>query len=76
MSGPLDHVDAWYTKHLPEPPFYKEGNPLNAVTWFKDTAEVRQLVELLKRYRDDYTVTRSADPGQVVYEDDYQIATV
>ena len=79
----FEEVDAWYTEHLPEPPFYKNGNPQRAIAWFKDTPEERKLtqrltplVELLQKYRDDYTVTRSSASGEIVYEDDFQIATL
>ncbi len=29
---------------LPIPPFYADGNPQGAVTWFKDTPAVRRLL--------------------------------
>ena len=30
---------AYFEKVLPVPPFYDEGNPNKAITWFKDTPE-------------------------------------
>jgi len=76
-------IDEWFTEYLPEPPFYKEGNPRKAVTWFKDTPEVAvlvqrltPLVELIQKYRDDYTVSRSTTPGEIIYEDELQIAVL
>jgi hypothetical protein len=79
----FEETDAWYIEHLPEPPFYKEGNPLKAITWFKDTPEVRMfvkrldpLVALLRKYGIDYSISKTTEPGEIVYEDDFQVATV
>ena len=74
-------INAWYLEHLPEPPFYKDGNPDKAVCWFKDTEEVRllterlnPLVDLLRKHEIDCRVTRTTEPGTIIYEDDYQVA--
>ena len=34
---------AYFEKVLPVPPFYEEGNPDKAITWFKDTPEGNQI---------------------------------
>lgn len=74
-------IDAWYTEALPEPPFYKDGNPEKAFCWFKDTEEVQELVkglapliDLLGQYGVECRTSRTADPGAVIYEDPFQVA--
>jgi len=34
---------AYFEKVLPVPPFYEEGNPDKAITWFKDTPKGNQI---------------------------------
>ena len=66
------------------PPFYDQGNPHHAVTWFKDTPAGRGIYEQMTFYRAmarKYGVplfcSRCRElPGKVVYEDEYQIAVV
>ena len=79
----FEDIDEWYRGALPEPPFYEDGNPQKAVTWFKDTPEVRELaarldalVDLLRKHGVECRVSRSADPGRIIYEDRSQIAVV
>lgn len=79
----FEDIDAWYTEVLPEPPFYKDGNPRKAITWFKDTDEVRSLVQklnplvdLLTKYGVEHTTSRTADPGEIIYEDAFQVAVI
>ena len=67
---------------LPVPPFYEQGNPDRAVTWFKDTEEGKRIYEEMTFYREIaakygvqlYMSECSELPGEVVYEDAYQIA--
>ena len=74
---------AWFEAHLPIPPYHKDGNPDRAITWFKETAMDTAVVKELKTYRDiaerygvKIELISSDSPGTVIYEDDYQIATV
>jgi len=75
-------VDDWFQVHLPNPPFYDDGNPKGAVTWFKSssTGEMRRRLEPLCRILDVYGVTwavaESADPGTLIYEDRFQVGAV
>jgi hypothetical protein len=77
----FEEIDSWYTSVLPEPPLYAQGNPQKAITWFKDTEEVRSLVErlsalveLLEKHGVPCRVSRTTTPGTIVYEDAYQVA--
>jgi GNAT superfamily N-acetyltransferase len=72
----------WFDENLPNPPFYKGGNPAKAITWFKESAMDSAVVKELSLYRniaEKYGVTidviSTETPGEIVYEDDYQIAT-
>ncbi len=76
-------IVAWYEENLPNPPFYKDGNPQKAVTWFKDTPQTRELARrldaltaLLDKYEVQWTLSHTTEPGTIIYEDDYQVAVV
>jgi hypothetical protein len=75
-------IDDWFEIHLPNPPFYDDGNTMGAVTWFKrsSTDEMRRRLEPLCRVMDKYGVTwvaaGSADPGTIIYEDQFQVGVV
>ena len=72
----------YFERVLPVPPFYEQGNPDRAVTWFKDTEEGRHIYEEMTFYREMaikygvqlYRSECDEVPGEVIYEDDYQIA--
>jgi hypothetical protein len=79
----FENIDKWYTENLPEPPLYEDGNQQKAITWFKDTEEVRELVQglnpligLLEKYRVEYKISRTTNPGEIIYEDQYQVAVI
>lgn len=67
---------------LPVPPFYEQGNPDRAITWFKDTDDGRRIWDEMSFYRRmaaKYGVklymSKTEDlPGDVIYEDEFQIA--
>ena len=72
----------YFEKVLPVPPFYEKGNPDHAVTWFKDTPQGQDIWNQLTFYREMcskygiklYKTECSTLPGQIIYEDDFQIA--
>ena len=74
----------YFEKVLPVPPFYDQGNPEGAVTWFKDNEQGRRIYEEMAFYREMcekygmnlYTSESDELPGRVIYEDEYQIAVV
>ena len=75
---------AYFERVLPVPPFYEQGNPGRAVTWFKDTEEGNRIWAEMTFYRDmakkyGLKLYRSACdelPGELIYEDAFQIAVI
>lgn len=73
---------AYFEKVLPVPPFYNDGNPDKAITWFKDTPEGNRIYsemtfyhEMARKYGTQLYMSECAEiPGEIIYEDDYQIA--
>ena len=72
----------YFEKVLPVPPFYEQGNPQKATTWFKDTEQGNDIYnqmtfyrEMAKKYNLELFKTETLEvPGQIIYEDDFQIA--
>ncbi len=72
----------YFEKVLPVPPFYDQGNPDKAITWFKDTEQGNDIFRQMTFYRrmaDKYGLKLYLSeceelPGEVIYEDDFQIA--
>lgn len=72
----------YFEKELPVPPYYEQGNPNHAITWFKDTKEGNRIYGEMSFYRKMaakyglklYMSECNEIPGEIVYEDDYQIA--
>ena len=64
------------------PPFYKNDNPEKAITWFKDTPEGNDIYKQMTFYRDMakkynlelYMSECDFAPGEIIYEDSFQIA--
>lgn len=73
---------AYFEKELPVPPFYDEGNPDKAITWFKDTPEGNRIYfemtfysEMARKYGTQLYMSECDEiPGEIIYEDDFQIA--
>ncbi len=73
----------WYGAHLPVPPYYADGNPRRAITWFKDSAMEHPLLDRLSFYRElaarydlEIQLESTDAPGEILYEDPFQIAAV
>ena len=72
----------YFEKVLPVPPFYEQGNPDGAITWFKDTPQGNDIFRQMTFYRamaEKYGLKLYISeceelPGTVIYEDDFQIA--
>ncbi|MBO4399357.1 MAG: hypothetical protein J5795_04405 [Lachnospiraceae bacterium] len=72
----------YFEEVLPVPPYYADGNPDGAVTWFKDTPDGNRIWNEMTFYRDigakygvAFFVSECEEvPGEVVYEDDFQVA--
>ena len=75
-------IDDWFDEHLPNPPFYDDGNSIGAVTWFRAalpetmTARIGQLRTILERHGVQHEQVWSDDPGQLVYEDEFQVGVI
>ena len=73
----------WFEEYLPNPPFYKEAPLPKAITWFKQATSAEMLVKIERIKAIVETngwqidmVCHQEVPGNVIYEDDYQIATL
>lgn len=75
-------IDDWFIANLPEPPHYSDGNAVGIVTWFKTPlpAAMQRRVEvgtaLLSKYGVPWSISESDDPGEIVYEDEFQVAII
>lgn len=75
-------TDQWFKDNLVEPPFYAQGNPDKAITYFKtdsfepmrEKAEV--LTGLLDKYKVPYDIVYTDYVGRIIYEDEYQVAVI
>ncbi len=70
-------VDDWFVQTLPWPPQCQRQEPV--VCWFKtaNSAQmmkmIRPILWLLERYHQTYYLVYTNDPGEIVYEDEYQV---
>ncbi len=70
-------IDSWFTENLPWPPQCK--NQENVVCFFKtENADemlkmIRPALWLLERYDHPYYLVFTNTPGEIVYEDQYQV---
>jgi len=74
------NIENWFNEKLPNPPFYEEGNPKKYITWFK-TKTTKHMIEklipltkFLEKYNIEYDIIYTNFVGEIVYEDDFQIA--
>lgn len=71
-------IDSWFAEKLPWPPPCRNQEPV--VCWFKtENAEemlkmIRPAMWLLEKFDHPYYLVYTNDPGEIVYEDQYQIA--
>lgn len=71
-------IDDWFAENLPWPSPCKRQEPV--VCWFKteNTEEMMKMIRpalwLLERYHHPYFLVYTNTPGEIVYEDQYQIA--
>lgn len=75
-------IDDWFRAELPNPPFYADGNTVGAITWFKTLAcehmlkRLQPLCEILDRHDVAWRRAESDDPGDIVYEDEFQVGAI
>ena len=71
-------INAWFDGFLPYPPQCK--NKESVVCWFKteNSEEMMKMIRpamwLLEKYQHPYFLVYTNTPGEIVYEDQYQIA--
>jgi len=81
----LPEVLDWFNKHLEKPdkftsskpPYYRKKS--KAISWFKGSAKdhlamMRQIVSILENHDVPTRMIKTARPGYIVYEDEYQVA--
>jgi|SRR6185437_5861923 len=71
------HLD-WLNRRLPTPPFSRERWPADAVCWLRDDARatIQTLWKIAGALRESSVpvrVLRTANPGRVLYRDEYQV---
>lgn len=72
----------YFEEVLPVPPYYEQGNPEGAITWFKDNKKGNDIYKQMTFYRTMakkygvqlYKSEVDEIPGEVIYEDEFQIA--
>ena len=74
-------TDAWFQENLPNPPCYADGNSIGAVTWFREQADdmagrLQPLLEMLDAKGVIWERKISTDPGEIVYEDQWQVGVI
>ena len=75
--GLFHEVDDWFVENLPWPPQCQRQEPV--VCWFKTDSSVemmkmiRPILWLLERYNQTYYLVYTNNPGEIVYEDEYQV---
>ena len=73
-----EQVDGWFAENLPWPPPCK--NQEKVVCFFKteNSEEMMKMIRpalwLLERYHHPYFLVYTNTPGEIVYEDKYQVA--
>ena len=71
-------IDSWFAENLPWPPQCRNQEPV--VCWFKteNSEEMMKMIRpamwLLDRYQHAYYLVYTNYPGEIVYEDKYQVA--
>ncbi|MGV1003414.1 MAG: hypothetical protein ACOYEV_01355 [Candidatus Nanopelagicales bacterium] len=75
-------IDDWFREYLPSPPFYEDGNSVGAVTWFKPrlppamTERITVLQGILTRHGVAVEVLESPAPGDIIYQDEFQVGVL
>ena len=80
-------TEEWFRGNLTVPPFYdlenpEKNNPQKAITYFKAEAVSKYaektlvLTGLLEKYGVEYDIVYTNSVGEIIYEDEYQIAVI
>ena len=75
----FEAIDKWFVENLPEPPVCKSGDQ-KVITFFK-VASSKEMMKhigsamvLLDKYNHPYDVVYTNFVGNIVYEDEFQVA--
>ena len=77
-KGLFQEIDSWIAEVLPFPPQCRRQE--NVVCFFKTEKEqemmrmIHPLMWLLEKYNHPFFVVYTNSPGEIVYEDEYQVA--
>lgn len=81
----LKEIRAWFNQHLEKPTRFSKSRRNNAssvaLSWFKSssTEHIRRMYELkavLDKYNIVVDVVKRGRPGYIIYEDEFQVATL
>lgn len=77
----VDDVFEWFNQNLPCPSFESSNWPSNAISWFKEDAQeyiskLWELISILKEHDVPVRAIKSSDPGNKLYEDEFQIVAM
>jgi len=73
------NINAWFEENLPEPPVCQSGDK-KVITYFKVESTEEMLIHiepamaLLDKYNHPYDVVYTNFVGNIVYEDEFQVA--
>ena len=73
-------IDSWFSENLPWPEPCMRQEPV--ICWFKmeNTEEMMKMIRpalwLLEKYNHPYYLVYTNSPGEIVYEDKFQICTI
>jgi len=78
-SSEISKQIEWLKMHLNSPSILKDPKNYRAICWFKDTAsEPMKRIWAIKPYLEAYgywiNVAKTRCPGQIIYEDGWQVA--
>ena len=75
--GLFKEIDSWFAEELPWPPQCQRQEKVICYFKTENTQMMMKMINpllwLLERYRHPYYVIYTNFPGEIVYEDDYQI---
>jgi hypothetical protein len=75
--GLFKEIDSWFAENLPWPPQCKNREKLVCFFKIENTEEMMKMIRpalwLLEKYNHPYYLVYTNMPGEIVYEDKYQV---
>ena len=81
----LEEIRTWFSKYLDKPTKFNKSKSKNnenaAICWYKSNSKehikrMYDLIPIFENYDIVITVIKRENPGYIIYEDKYQIATL